>query len=88
MTERDRLKQHLQTLHEELEGPAELDRDMRVLLRQLNDDISRVLDEGGTEEDDDLRRQVQEAAANFAAEHPRTERLLREIADTLAKLGI
>lgn len=97
MSEQDRLKEHLRTLHQELEGSGELDDDMRRLLSQVDDDIHRLLDRGApdaAEEDsetdaaDALSEQVRETATNFQAEHPRTYRVLREIADTLAKLGI
>lgn len=95
MSEKDRLKEQLRTLHRELEGSGELDEDMRRLLSQVDDDIHRLLDRGGTADEggetdvgDALSEQVRESATNFQAEHPRTYRVLREIADTLAKLGI
>ncbi len=97
MTEKDNLKEQLRTLHRELEGSAELDEDMRRLLGQVDEDIHRLLDQGGeaavrgggdTDTGDALSNQVRETATNFQAEHPRTYRVLREIADTLAKLGI
>lgn len=93
MTEKDRLKDHLHTLHRELEGSEQLDEDMRRLLTQVDEDIHRLLDQGGEavtepEGGDALSDQVRETATNFQAEHPRTYRVLREIADTLAKLGI
>jgi len=97
VTEKDDLKEQLRTLHRELEGSAELDEDMRRLLGQVDEDIHRLLDQGGeaavqtgsdTDAGDALSEQVRETATNFQAEHPRTYRVLREIADTLAKLGI
>jgi len=97
VTEKDRLKEHLHTLHQELEGSGELDADMRRLLSQVDEDIHRLLDQGaepgadaggGSDAGDALSEQVRETATNFQAEHPRTYRVLREIADTLAKLGI
>ena len=93
MTEKDRLKDQLRTLHRELEGSGQLDEDMRRLLTQVDEDIHRLLDQGEQaatepESDDALSNQVRETATNFQAEHPRTYRVLREIADTLAKLGI
>ncbi|HZX24648.1 MAG TPA: DUF4404 family protein [Woeseiaceae bacterium] len=93
MTEKDRLKDQLRTLHRELEGSGQLDEDMRRLLTQVDEDIHRLLDQGEQaatepESDDALSNQVRESATNFQAEHPRTYRVLREIADTLAKLGI
>lgn len=93
MTEKDRLKDQLRTLHRELEGSGKLDEDMRRLLTQVDEDIHRLLDQGEhaaaePEDGDALSNQVRETATNFQAEHPRTYRVLREIADTLAKLGI
>jgi len=93
VTEKDRLKDQLRTLHRELEGSGQLDEDMRRLLTQVDEDIHRLLDQGEQaatepESDDALSNQVRESATNFQAEHPRTYRVLREIADTLAKLGI
>ncbi|WP_405225222.1 DUF4404 family protein [Lentisalinibacter sediminis] len=87
------MKDHLRTLHRELEGSGQLDEDMRRLLTQVDEDIHRLLDQGEEpaaepEGDDALSNQVRETATNFQAEHPRTYRVLREIADTLAKLGI
>lgn len=93
MTGKDRLRQHLETLHRELSGSEQLDEDLRGLLAQVDDDIHRLLEAESQpapadEEDHALSEQVREAATNFQAEHPRTYRVLREIADTLAKLGI
>jgi len=93
VTEKDRLKDQLRTLHRELEGSGQLDEDMCRLLTQVDEDIHRLLDQGEQaatepESDDALSNQVRESATNFQAEHPRTYRVLREIADTLAKLGI
>jgi hypothetical protein len=93
VSEQDRLKDQLRTLHRELEGSGQLDEDMRRLLTQVDEDIHRLLDQGEQaaaepESGDALSNQVRETATNFQAEHPRTYRVLREIADTLAKLGI
>ena len=91
MADKDRLRQQLESLHSELEGSAELDEDLRGLLTRVDHDIHRLLDESEEDEagiEDALSDQVREAATNFQAEHPRTYRVLREIADTLAKLGI
>lgn len=90
MAEKKRLREQLVSLHRELEDSDELDDELRGLLGQVDRDIHRLLQ---TETDDeaeqtDLSGQVREAATNFQAEHPRTYRVLREIADTLAKLGI
>ena len=46
MTEKDRLKEHLRTLHQELEGSGELDEDTRGLLSQVDGEIHRLLEQG------------------------------------------
>ncbi len=93
MTEKNRLKEHLENLHRELEGSERLDDELRTLVGKVDRDIHRLLAADAADADADtgtdvLSAQVREAATNFQAEHPRTYRVLREIADTLAKLGI
>ncbi|MEJ2603085.1 MAG: DUF4404 family protein [Gammaproteobacteria bacterium] len=93
MTEKNRLREQLENLHKELEGSERLDDELQTLLGKLDRDIHRLLaaDTAPVEaenEGDALSTQVREAATNFQAEHPRTYRVLREIADTLAKVGI
>jgi hypothetical protein len=93
VTEKNRLREQLENLHRELEGSERLDEELQSLLGKVDRDIHRLLAADaapvrGEDEEDVLSGQVREAATNFQAEHPRTYRVLREIADTLAKLGI
>lgn len=73
---------------------TELDQDIHRLLDQTGSADSHGDSHGedhadtGTDVGEALSEQVRETAANFQAEHPRTYRVLREIADTLSKLGI
>jgi hypothetical protein len=54
------------------------------LLSKLNDD----LDEIAPGSDDTLSDSARELESRFAATHPVAERITREIADLLAKMGI
>ncbi len=63
-----------------------------MLLRQLDGDISKVL-ERRAEQDLDantygLASRSQELAARFAVKHPRMEPVLRQIGNILANMGI
>jgi hypothetical protein len=71
----------------ELAATKELDRDTRASLAALVEDIERVL------EDDpahavSIKERLETAALRFEAEHPSLARILGEVTDTLAKLGI
>jgi len=78
-----RLNRLLAELKDELGKGDALDDETRVLLGRLNDDIERLT--GETESPTDLARELE---SRFAAEYPVAERLAREIADALAKMGI
>ena len=84
----DRLKELLARVHDELEG-ADVDADTRSMLEALDSDIHDLLLRDG---DVAAERPVLEQAgfleARFATEHPVAERFMREIIDTLVKLGV
>jgi hypothetical protein len=82
---RESLRQHLDELHAELTSTETLDPETRAMLEEVARDIEQVL-EGGT--DDSVRGRVEGAAVRFEAEHPRFARLLSEVTDTLAKIGV
>lgn len=78
-----RLTQLLAELNRELEDQRELDRETRELLERLNDDIERLA--GEDESPFDRAKQLE---SRFAAEYPVAGRIVRELADILAKMGI
>jgi hypothetical protein len=87
----EQLKQTIKRVHEELGKSPELDEDLRHMLRELDHDIDRILVDKaprGVEGDESLSERVEIIASRFSAEYPRLEMLLREVSDTLAKLGI
>lgn len=86
----EKLKKTIQRVHEELGKSQEVDEDLRRMLLELDRDIDRILanEPGDTEDADTISERVEEIASRFSAEYPRLEMLLREVSDTLAKLGI
>ena len=86
------LKQQLTELHAELASANNLDPALRRQLRDVADDIERLLAaETASEETStvgQLQTRVEEATVEFEADHPRFARILGDLADTLAKLGI
>lgn len=86
------LEQQLAELHDELASAAELDPELRRLLRNVADDIESVLAEkptaAGGASSDDVHHRIREATVEFEAEYPRVAHILGDLADTLTKLGI
>ncbi|MDH3337320.1 MAG: DUF4404 family protein [Gammaproteobacteria bacterium] len=81
---KERINKLLTELNRELHKAGDFDAETRELLRQLNDDIDRL---AGDTESSALDR-ARHLESRFAADHPVAERLARELADILAKMGI
>ena len=79
-----RLTELLAELNRELDDRNELDAETRELLEELDEDIERLTGGG---EASPLDR-AQQLESRFAAEYPVAERIVRELADVLAKMGI
>lgn len=84
---REELKAHLDRLHAELAAARELDDETRALLEAVADDIERAL-EGRHDEPHTVRERVEDATVRFEADHPRFARVLTEVTDALAKIGV
>ncbi len=78
---KERLKALLAELHDELHQVGEIDAETRKVLAELNADIEEVASVGAAE-------RARELESRFAAEHPVLERIAREMADLLSKMGI
>ncbi len=78
----------LQRLKAEIQD-AELDTETRQLMKELDEDIHGLLD---SEPDVDAIASVtdraREVEANFESDHPLAIRVLREIIQSLARMGI
>jgi hypothetical protein len=80
----ERLSELLAELNKELHRHGEVDPETRELLSKLNEDIGRLT---GKDDESPLDR-AKELESRFATNHPVAERIARELADVLAKMGI
>jgi len=80
------LKKQLQQLHEALQQHPQLDDESRQLLSSIASDIDEQASAGSA--DADLGEQVQEQAIRFEQEHPTLSEILRQIVDTLGRIGV
>jgi len=83
------LRELLNSLHEALEHTEKVDPETLELVRELDEDINRLIESGSADDDfDNVVDRAKSVETRFAVDHPVAERFLREIIDTLAKVGI
>jgi ABC-type transporter Mla subunit MlaD len=81
---KERLNELLSELNDELHNTGDVDEETKALLSELHDDIDRLTGDGfGSAVD-----RAKNLESRFAANHPVAERIAREFADLLAKMGI
>ena len=87
---KERLRELVNSLHQELERTPQVDAEGRELLRELTDDIETLVGHNvlPAEHRDSASERVENAALRFEAEHPRLAGILGEIVDALGRLGI
>ena len=81
---KERLRELLGELGTELNEASDVDEETRELLSRLHDDIDRLTGEDHASAVD----RAKNLESRFAANHPVAERIAREFADLLAKMGI
>ena len=86
MTDKN-LNELLTELNRVLENTDAIDPETRELVKDLDEDINRLL-EGGEDDFDGVVDRARSIETRFAVDHPVAERFLREIIDALAKVGI
>ncbi len=83
------LKELLRQLHQALEKTDSVDPETLQQVKELDEEVNRLLESGSTgDEFDNVVDQARAVETRFAVDHPVAERFLREIIDTLAKVGI
>jgi hypothetical protein len=82
----ERVRELLQQLRAELDR-ANVDAETLASMRELDRDIRRTLDASGTGADA-LADRAKAMEVEFAVKHGVAERILREIVETLAKIGV
>jgi hypothetical protein len=89
--ERDRLREDLERLHQELARSKSVDAASRGLLIEVLHDIEAVLERSEpdtAETDESLIRRLRETTGHFEESHPTLTELVGRIADMLSRLGI
>ncbi len=81
---KERLSELLTELNRELQTADDIDDETRKLLSQMNADLERLTGETPSPTLD-LAKHLE---SRFAANHPVAERIARELADVIAKMGI
>lgn len=85
----NKIKDLLASLHKELENTESVDPETLQLVRELDEDIHRLVDsEASAGEIESVLDRANSMETRFAVDHPVAERFLREIMDALAKVGI
>ncbi len=83
----ERIKALLQQLQQELANTTTVDAETLAQVKQLDNDIDQWIEDA-----EYVNSPIMEDAialeARFAANHPVAERLIREVIDTLARIGI
>ena len=86
MTDKN-LHELLTELNRELESINEIDPETRTLVKDLDEDINRLL-ENGDDDYDNVVDRAKSIETRFAVDHPVAERFLREIIEALSRVGI
>jgi hypothetical protein len=81
---KERINELLTELNRELHATDDVDPETRELLARLNEDVERL---AGDTQSSAIDR-AKHLESRFAADHPVAERIARELADILAKMGI
>ena len=82
------IRKLLAKLREEVRA-AQLDAETRALVRELESDIHNLLDSNTTEvEAASVLNRARALEANFETEHPIAVRILSEVIESLARMGI
>lgn len=85
-TMHEQLKAKLSQLHTTLAQVDQLDDDSKSMLKQLDTDIQRLLD--NEKVDDDLNTRIEQQAVAFEGRHPSMSAVLKDMMDLLSKMGI
>jgi len=87
--EQQKLRELLETLHQELGQLGTVDEKTGEVLSTLNKDISKLV-EGGDEAaaEESLTERMSDAVGHFEEEHPRLSMMIQHVLDSLARMGL
>ena len=87
--EKQRLRELLEQLHQELEQTNTVDESTGEVLADLKEDISRLVQEETTIEDEQegLTERLNDAIGDFEEDHPKLSMVMQHVLDSLARMG-
>ncbi|AOS84386.1 hypothetical protein BIU88_09740 [Chlorobaculum limnaeum] len=87
--EQQKLRELLETLHQELGQLGTVDEKTGEVLATLKEDISKLV-EGGDEAaaEESLTERMNDAVDHFEEEHPRLSMMIQHVLDSLARMGL
>ncbi len=84
----EKIRQLLAKLHDEIQK-TEVDANTHSLMRELDSDIQDLLNANTSRADTHaVLERAKMLETDFATSHPAAERFLREVIDTLVRMGI
>ncbi|MCB1096545.1 MAG: DUF4404 family protein [Verrucomicrobiae bacterium] len=84
--EREELKKRIGELHAELEKSEDVETDTLPLLRQLSEDLERLLDEEGSAEDSTILQRMSDGLLAIEARHPTLTMAVNRVSDALTNI--
>jgi hypothetical protein len=89
--EQQKLRELLESLHQELEHVDSLDESTSRVLCDLKEDLGRLAGQEGAAgicRDEPLMERMNNAVDHFEADHPKLSMALQHVLDSLAKMGL
>lgn len=84
-----KLHQLLTQVHEQLQQQESLDSESQMLLQQVLEDVKNASTPGGDSDlSVDLSDRIEQQALEFEQAHPTLAGVLRQIIDTLGRIGV
>ena len=85
----EKLHQLLTQVHEQLQQQDGLDEQSQVLLQQVLSDVKDASGSGDLDDiQQDLSDRIEQQAVQFEQAHPTLAEILRQIMDTLGRIGV
>ena len=81
------IRKFLAQLNKELQRSEDFDIESRQILDDLNKGVDQI-EESDEVQIEPMLDRIKALEAKFASKHPALERIIRELADALAKMGI
>jgi len=87
--EKQRLRELLEQLHQELEQTNTVDESTVDVLADLREDISRLVQDETCIEDEQegLTERLNDAVGHFEEDHPKLSMVMQHVLDSLARMG-